>query len=180
MWDREAGYCRLDTKNRESLWQPKDKVSRCIRDVLEAEESNDRDDKVPECGHYLRSVTRTHSRTILIKAHISYVVHSVFNFPMSPIQLQYPLSRCLFGGETGNAVHCLIPYLTVRTLSMTLKGKKLLGVREIHISLQLITDPDRSPLKPSVFFVDLLVIGLFFCDQDHECHPATFADCPSP
>ncbi len=91
MWDREAGYYRLDTEYCKSLWQPKDKVSRCIRDVSEAEESNDRDDKVPECGHYLRSVTRTHSRTILIKAHISYVVHSVFDFPMSPIQLQQSL-----------------------------------------------------------------------------------------
>jgi len=59
-------------------------------------------------------------------------------------------------------MHRLIPYLPVGTLNVMLDGEELLGMREIRISLQLITDPDLPVLYSSVFFVDLLVIGAFF------------------
>jgi len=80
-----TGVSRLDPKNCKCLWETEDKVSRCIRDVSESKQPNDSDDQIPECGHDLRSVASAYPRTILIKAHIAYIVHSVFDFPMSPI-----------------------------------------------------------------------------------------------
>lgn len=79
---------RLDPKDHERLRKTEDEVSCCIRDVLETEESNDGDDQIPECCHDLSAVSCAHPRTVFIKAYISYVVHPVFDFPVSPIQLQ--------------------------------------------------------------------------------------------
>ena len=66
--------------------------------------SEEADDQVAQCGHYLGSGTCSHLAAVLIHGHIPYPEHPVFDTPMAPPQFQQPSGISLLWWETGYGV----------------------------------------------------------------------------
>ena len=84
-WNDEVELYKLYPQNRERRWDMKNKVSDSIRDVSETQEPEDCYHQVSDTRHDLGIVALMHSRTIPIESYVSYIVHSVFDLPVSSI-----------------------------------------------------------------------------------------------
>ncbi len=82
---------QLDAKNHKRFRETEAEVTGRIRDVFESQDPNDRNNYISQSCHDLGTISGAHSRMILIKGYIAYIVHSVFDFPMSSIEFQQPL-----------------------------------------------------------------------------------------
>src|SRR4030042_3184700 len=66
-----------------------------VRDVAESEQAEKADHQVPDACHQPSAGARAYARAILVEGYVAYIMHPVFDLPVSPVELQ----QTLWGGS---------------------------------------------------------------------------------